>query len=49
MAATEVDHVTAIEAGGSNDTENLRSLCKPCHSRKTVATDGGLGQPKRRA
>ena len=41
-AATEVDHadgnVWNLEAA------NLRPLCKSCHSRKTVACDGGLGR-----
>jgi 5-methylcytosine-specific restriction protein A len=42
-AATEVDHVLALERGGTHDADNLMSLCKPCHSRKTVRVDGGLG------
>ncbi len=43
-AAEEVDHVQAIAAGGARfDWNNLRPLCKRCHSRKTCATDGGLG------
>ncbi len=46
-AATEVDHVHRLEDGGTHSDENLRSLCKSCHSRKTVAVDGGLGMPKR--
>lgn len=45
VEATEVDH--AIPHGGDRrllmDRSNLVSLCKPCHSRKTVAEDGGLG------
>ncbi len=45
-AATEVDHKIALNAGGSHDLDNLRSLCKPCHSRKTVLVDGGLGHAK---
>lgn len=45
-AATEVDHVVALSAGGAHDLDNLRSLCKPCHSRKTVLIDGGLGHRK---
>jgi 5-methylcytosine-specific restriction protein A len=43
-AATEVDHVLALARGGTHDADNLRSLCKPCHSRKTVREDGGLGR-----
>ena len=40
--ATEVDHVD----GNVRNlvSANLRPLCKPCHSRKTVACDGGLGR-----
>lgn len=44
-AATEVDHVTAIARGGAHyDEANLQALCKGCHSRKTVAQDGGFGR-----
>lgn len=39
--ATDVDH---IDGDVSNmREENLRSLCKSHHSRKTVACNGGLG------
>lgn len=31
------------------DYENLRSNCHSCHSKKTAATDGGFGNPKRAA
>ncbi len=35
-AATEVDHVKAINLGGAPlDWDNLQSLCHECHSRKT--------------
>ena len=43
--ATEVDHIIAIERGGSNDHSNLASRCKRCHSRKTASIDGGFGNP----
>jgi 5-methylcytosine-specific restriction protein A len=43
--ATEVDHIIAIVDGGSRlDLNNLQSLCKPCHSRKTVLENGGFGK-----
>lgn len=37
--AQEVHHVVPLEHGGSHDFENLRALCKPCHSRQS-ALDG---------
>ncbi len=40
-AANEVDHIVAIERGGAAfDRDNLQSLCKTCHSRKTAGDDG---------
>jgi len=33
--AEEVDHIVRLEDGGTNDDENLRSLCKPCHKFRT--------------
>ena len=35
--ATEVDHITPLQMGGTHDRSNLQSLCKPCHSRKTAS------------
>lgn len=32
---TEVDHIINVAAGGTNDLDNLRALCPPCHERKT--------------
>jgi hypothetical protein len=32
----EVDHIRALEHGGSNDPSNLRALCPHCHRKKTV-------------
>lgn len=34
--ANEVDHILPLAQGGTNELTNLRSLCKPCHSRKTA-------------
>jgi len=49
VGAAEVDHIDGLgpNAERGHDLDNLRSLCKPCHSRKTVRSDGGLGHHKR--
>jgi 5-methylcytosine-specific restriction protein A len=49
MPATEVDHIDGQGPNGArgHDLDNLRSLCKSCHSKKTVRLDGGLGHHKR--
>lgn len=31
----EVDHITPVSMGGSDDIENLQLLCKECHQEKT--------------
>lgn len=48
-AATEVDHIDGKGPNGprGHDLDNLRSLCKSCHSKKTVREDGGLGHKAR--
>lgn len=38
-----VDHVLPVAKGGTNERENLRRVCKPCHSSKTASRDGGFG------
>ncbi len=44
-AATEVDHIIALKDDGHPfDPDNLQSLCKPCHSRKTNKEDGAFGR-----
>ena len=32
----EVDHITRLEYGGSNETSNLVALCRECHGQKTA-------------
>jgi 5-methylcytosine-specific restriction protein A len=36
VSATEVHHIVSLADGGTDDEENLMSLCKPCHSRFTA-------------
>jgi len=39
-AATEVDHIVPVSKGGPMwDWDNLKSSCKPCHSKKTCYVD----------
>lgn len=45
--ATEVDHIIAKRDGGTDDHVNLRSLCKPCHSRRTARDQLGWGAASR--
>ena len=33
----EVDHIVNVKAGGTNNPENLQTLCRTCHWRKTRA------------
>lgn len=33
----QVDHITPLEQGGSNDDENLQPLCDVCHKGKSAA------------
>ena len=35
--ADEVDHIVPHSQGGTDDDDNLRSLCGPHHDRKTAA------------
>lgn len=37
MVATETDHIIPDYLGGSDEDENLRAVCKPCHAQKTKA------------
>ena len=35
LAASEVDHIVNLAAGGTNDMRNLQALCSPHHRIKT--------------
>lgn len=47
--ATQVDHVKPKADGGTDDPANLRSLCRPCHDRKTYADQGKTLRRTKRA
>ncbi|WP_131669528.1 HNH endonuclease [Psychrobacter pygoscelis] len=36
IPATDVDHIVPKAQGGTDDSNNLQSLCKSCHRRKTA-------------
>ena len=41
--ASNVDHIIPVRFGGTDDDENLRSMCHSCHSRHTSKRGGGFG------
>lgn len=41
-----VDHIVPLADGGADDDGNLQTLCRPCHSKKTIGEQrrkGNLG------
>jgi 5-methylcytosine-specific restriction protein A len=42
-AATEVDHIINKANGGTDDDDNLQSICSSCHKDKTAAERQGVG------
>ena len=32
----EIDHITPLYKGGTNDIINLQALCPNCHRKKTI-------------
>lgn len=46
VPAEEVHHIQPLDSGGSNDDENLMSLCKSCHSSITVSVTNHQGSQK---
>ena len=45
MPATLVDHIVPLPEGPRLDMDNLQSLCRSCHAKKTAA-DQGKGRSK---
>ena len=46
--AREVDHIVQPAAGGTDDLENLRAVCTPCHRRRT-GRQGALAKQRNAA
>ena len=46
VPATQVDHVTPKAKGGTDDLDNLRSLCRDCHDAKTALDNGKRPRPE---
>ena len=42
--AEEVHHLKPLSQGGTHDSSNLMSLCKPCHSEITANEGGRWGK-----
>ena len=38
-SSLEIDHMTPVVRGGSNDVSNLQVICRPCNQRKGLQTD----------
>lgn len=36
--ASEVDHIIEVSQGGDDSLENTRSVCRPCHRRRTAVS-----------
>lgn len=39
--ASQVDHIKPKAQGGTDDEDNLQSICKSCHDLKTIKESGG--------
>lgn len=44
----QIDHVLALENGGTDDDTNLAPCCDHCHSEKTGADHAAAGKGRRR-
>lgn len=44
-AATAVDHIVPLQAGGSDAPSNLQPLCHDCHATKSAAERGARRKP----
>jgi len=42
--AGRCDHIIPLEEGGTDDADNLETLCKRCHDRKTATDQARMGK-----
>ena len=47
IPAEAVDHIKPKADGGTDDPENLRAICDPCHLAKSMADQGKKPRRKR--
>ena len=45
-ASVQVDHITPLSKGGTDDRDNKQGICKPCHDAKTAREGGYETRPK---
>jgi 5-methylcytosine-specific restriction protein A len=43
-AEANVDHIIPLDDGGGDNDANLQTLCRSCHSRKTIAEQRRKGR-----
>lgn len=43
----QVDHIVAKRAGGADSLDNLQTLCRRCHGKKTKCDLRGLAGPEK--
>ena len=44
----QLDHITPLSSGGSNERENVQALCVSCHTDKSVHATQNRGAPRRK-
>lgn len=40
----ECDHIVRLADGGTDDADNLQTLCRDCHAAKSAAENRGRGR-----
>ena len=45
-AGTQVDHIVSKAQGGTDDDDNLQTICRDCHATKTITEQGKKRKPR---